>query len=112
MALSYEEPLSDEHDILDNGYNLARDWLVGNATGTNIPTSELTNTSTHSGQTSFNSYTYQTDVQYVPGLLSNTSDGINHFITVGDGQNAVDGLVALLTVKITSAPQRATASSS
>ncbi|THH07272.1 hypothetical protein EW145_g3498 [Phellinidium pouzarii] len=113
MALSYEEPLSEQHDIIDNGYNLARDQLVGNATGGIIvPTSNLTNSSTYSGQTSYGGYTYQTSVQYVSGLLPNTSTGINHLITVGAGQNAVDGLVAVMTVKITQSPQRATASSS
>ncbi|KAI5123152.1 hypothetical protein M0805_000855 [Coniferiporia weirii] len=113
MAASYEKPIAEQHDVIDNGYNLGRDWLVGNATGgINIPTSNLTNSSTYSGQVSFGGYTYQTDVQYVSGLLQNTSNGINHYLTVGDGQNAVDGLVAVLTVKITEAPQSATASSS
>ncbi|KAH8113518.1 hypothetical protein DFH11DRAFT_1599133 [Phellopilus nigrolimitatus] len=113
MALSYEEPLEEEHDIIDNGYNLARDWLVGNATSnTTIPTSNLTNSSTFSGSASAEGYTYQTSVQYVPGLLPNTSNGINHFQSVGVGQNAVDGLVAVLTVKISQAPENAAESSS
>jgi len=112
MALSYELPLSDEHDIIDNGYNLARDWLVGNATSNQtIPTSNLTNSSIYSGQSSFGNYTYQTSVLYVSGILPNTSDGINHFLTVGDGQNAVDGLVAIMTVSIVTKPVSAAASS-
>ena len=110
MALSYEKPLAEQHDIIDNGYNLGRDWLVGNATGNiSIPTSNLTNSSTYSGSTSANGYTYQTDVQYVSGLLGNTSEGINHFQSFTT--NAVDGLVAVLTVHITQAPREASSSS-
>lgn len=39
------------------------------------------------------------------GLLSNSSDGINHYLSVPvDGMNAVDGLVALMQVKIVARP--------
>ena len=70
-----------------------------------IPTTEVTNTTTYSGRTSFGNYTYQTDVSYVSGLLSNTSNGINHYITVGaNGTNAIDGLVAIMHVKIVERP--------
>ncbi|EJC98979.1 uncharacterized protein FOMMEDRAFT_23338 [Fomitiporia mediterranea MF3/22] len=109
MALSYEKPIAEQHDIIDNGYNLGRDWLIGNATNAFIPTSNLTNSSTYTGSTSANGYMYQTSVQYVSGLLSNTSDGINHFQSMTT--NAVDGLVAVMTVHITQAPQQATSSS-
>ena len=87
---------------------LHRDWLVGNATAqsTDINTTTLTNTSTISGQTSYGGYTYHTNVQYVSGLLSNTSIGINHNATVAvGGANAADGLVAVLGVTITERPQ-------
>jgi len=107
MALSYEEPIAEQHDIIANGYNLARDWLVGNATAQSsvINTSAVSNTSTYTGSTSSGGYTYQTSVQYISGLLPNTSIGINHNITVGvDGVSACDGLVALLDVKITAKP--------
>ncbi|EIN12672.1 hypothetical protein PUNSTDRAFT_97478 [Punctularia strigosozonata HHB-11173 SS5] len=106
LGVSYEKPISDDHDIIFNGYNLGRDWLVGNATGgQSIPTLNLTNSSTYSGSTSYNGYSYKTDVSYVSGLLQNTSIGINHNLTVGgNGINACDGLVAVLTVKITAAP--------
>lgn len=105
MAASYEKPISNQHDIVPNGYNLARDYIVGNITGSVIPTSNLTNSSTYSGQTSFGGFTYQTTVRYLGGLLPNTSIGINHNVTVAtDGQNAVDGLVALLEVKISERP--------
>jgi len=107
MALSYELPIAQQHDIIPNGYNLARDWLVGNATAqsTDLTTATMTNTSTFSGQTSYGGYTYHTNVQYVSGLLSNTSIGINHNATVGvNGSNAVDGLVAVLGVTIVQKP--------
>ncbi|KAG8214352.1 hypothetical protein J3R82DRAFT_9323 [Butyriboletus roseoflavus] len=107
MAVSYEMPIVDSHNIIVNGYNLGRDWLVGNATAQSsiITTSKDTNASTYTGQTSFNGYTYHTSVDYVSGLLQNTSIGINHGETVGvNGTNAIDGLVAVMTVKITSQP--------
>lgn len=92
-------------------YNLGRDWLVGNATSqsTILPTPNMTNASTYSGQTSFNNYTYATTATYVSGLLQNTSDGINHYQSVAvDGANAIDGLVALLTVTIVKKPETST----
>ncbi|KIK63071.1 hypothetical protein GYMLUDRAFT_163766 [Collybiopsis luxurians FD-317 M1] len=102
MAASYELPASSNHDIVVNGYNLGRDYITGNITGSTIPTESLSNSSTFSGSTSFNGFNYSTSIQYISGLLPNTSSGINHNLTVAtDGQNAVDGLVAVLTVKIT-----------
>jgi len=110
MALSYELPIAQQHDIVLNGYNFARDYLVGNITNQTIPTANLTNTSTYSGSTSSGGYTYQTNIQYVSGLLSNTSNGINHFATVGTTTtNAIDGLVAVMTVKITQRPSNSSA---
>lgn len=87
--------------------SLLRDWLVGNATAQSsiIDTSAISNTSTFSGSTQYGGYTYQTSVQYVSGLLPNTSVGINHNLTVSvNGVPACDGLVALLDVKITTKP--------
>lgn len=83
------------------------DWFIGNATaqGTLINSTTLTNTSTFSGSTQYGGYTYQNTIQYISGLLPNTSEGINHNITVGvNGASACDGLVALIDVKITSKP--------
>lgn len=83
------------------------DWLVGNATAQSsiIPTLNLTNQSSYSGQSSYGGYVYYTQVNYVSGLVPNTSDGINHYLTVGgDGVNAADGLVAMWTVSILEAP--------
>jgi len=106
LAVSYELPIKLQHDIIPNGYNLGRDWMIGNVTNQAIPTSTLTNTSQFSGQTSWANYTYQTNVSYISGLLSNTSDGINHYITVGvNGSNAIDGLVAVINVQIVGRPQ-------
>ncbi|KAF8527345.1 hypothetical protein JB92DRAFT_2867069 [Gautieria morchelliformis] len=107
MAVSYELPASSSHDLIFDGYNLARDWVVGNITGSAIPTAELTNTSSYTGTTQNDGYTYQTSVKYTGGLLPNSSNGINHFLSVGGGPNnitAIDGLVAVLTVNITAQP--------
>ncbi|KIY51536.1 hypothetical protein FISHEDRAFT_7375, partial [Fistulina hepatica ATCC 64428] len=107
MTASYEYPLDKEHDIIPNGYNLARDYIVGNITGSPIPTDNLTNTTTYSysGSTTANGYTYRTDIIYLSGLLQNTSVGINHYATVSvDGRPAIDGLVAVFTVSITGKP--------
>ncbi|KAH9054069.1 hypothetical protein EDB83DRAFT_2506957 [Lactarius deliciosus] len=108
MAVSYELPEAF-HDIVFNG-----DWLVGNATAQSnlVPTADLTNTTTFSGQTTYGGYVYQNSVEYVSGFLTNGSDGINHYLSVGaNGTNAVDGLVALLTVKILSSPTSSSVSS-
>ena len=91
------------------------DYLIGNATAqsTIIPTSTLTNGTTFSGQTSYGGYVYETNVQYVSGYLSNTSNGINHYLSVGaNGTNAVDGLVAMLNVKILTIPASGSSKSS
>ncbi|KAH7920591.1 hypothetical protein BV22DRAFT_1020919 [Leucogyrophana mollusca] len=121
MAVSYEMPIADQHNIVVNGYNLGRDWLVGNATAQSslIPTSLLASPPytaspytgpyaglTYSGRTAFGGYTYETTAQYVSGLLSNTSVGINHYQSVAvDGANAIDGLVVVLTAKIVGKPE-------
>lgn len=82
-----------------------RDWLIGNITHFEIPTANLTNITTYTGSTSWGGYTYETNIRYVSGLLENTNDGINHNITVGiNGINSVDGLVAVMDVRITQSP--------
>ncbi|KAH9954977.1 hypothetical protein BC827DRAFT_1142256 [Russula dissimulans] len=111
LAVSYELPEQFGHDVIFNGYNLARDWLIGNATAQSslIPTATVTNGSTYSGQTSYGGFVYQTDVQYVSGYLSNTSNGINHYLSVGaNGTNAADGLIAMFNVKILTSPSGST----
>ncbi|TFK24950.1 hypothetical protein FA15DRAFT_640390 [Coprinopsis marcescibilis] len=105
MAVSYEKSLSDQHDVLLNGYNLGRDWMIGNITHSSIPSHNLTNGTTYSGTTTSSSYTYNTEVLYLSGILPNTSYGINHNVTVVDnGINASDGLLAVLNVTITGEP--------
>lgn len=81
--------------------------MVGNITGSAIPTLNLTNSSTYSGTTNWDGYTYKTDVKYVSTLLDNTSIGINHNWSVYiDGvENACDGLVAVMEVSITERPE-------
>ncbi|KAJ3815529.1 hypothetical protein F5876DRAFT_30435 [Lentinula aff. lateritia] len=113
VAASYELPASSNHDIVVNGYNFGRDWIVGNITGSTIPAASLTNSSSYSGNTSSNGFNFSTTAQYVSGLLPNTSVGINHNLTVAtDGENAVDGFVAVLTVKITATNSSASAAPS
>ncbi|KAF8625956.1 hypothetical protein AX17_006681 [Amanita inopinata Kibby_2008] len=113
MASSYEMPLARFHDIIPNGYNLGRDFLVGNITQASIQAESLTNTSTFTGTTSWNGYKYQSNIQYISGLLPNSSFGINHNITVAvNGRNAIDGLVALIEVKITERPAGSKSSAS
>ncbi|ORY32552.1 hypothetical protein BCR39DRAFT_522800 [Naematelia encephala] len=105
MATSIEVGASAGHDIVSDGYNLGRDYLVGNLTGTQVESWNVTNQTTYSGTSSHNNYTYRTDVQYVSGLLLNSSDGINHYLTVETStEPAIDGLVAVLTVDILSRP--------
>ncbi|KAJ6585512.1 hypothetical protein B0H19DRAFT_1109880 [Mycena capillaripes] len=111
LATSYEMPIAQGHNIVINGYNLGRDWLVGNITKTPIDTDTLTNTSTFTGTTSWEGYNYSTSISYVSGLLPNSSDGVNHAATVGiNGKNALDGLVAVLEIKISGIPANATKS--
>ncbi|KAI0369375.1 hypothetical protein BV20DRAFT_359327 [Pilatotrama ljubarskyi] len=110
MATSYELPIQMGHDIIFNGYNLGRDWLVGNATAQSslIPTANITNGTTYSGQTSFGGYTYKTDVVYLSGILSNSTKGVNHDLTVGNNNTLpVDGYVAVMTISIVSKPAAA-----
>jgi hypothetical protein len=64
------------------------------------------------GTTSFGGYTYSSSISYVSGLLANSSVGVNHADTVGvNGANPVDGLVAVVEVKITGRPAGESANS-
>ena len=98
--------LGGRADILADCIMLS-DWLVENATALSerIPSGNITNGTTYSGQTSFNGYTYRTDAIYLSGILSNSTDGLNHASKVGgNGVQALDGLVAVLTVRVVSRP--------
>ena len=66
-------PLRDSGHAEEIRYNLGRDDMVGNLTGTTRDSRTVTNQSTFSGTTSYNNYTYQTDVKYASGLLQNSS---------------------------------------
>ncbi|KAG1807986.1 uncharacterized protein BJ212DRAFT_1281379 [Suillus subaureus] len=77
LAVSREEPASENHNIVPDGYDIGRDQLVSAAVG----------------ETWFNGVKYSTTAQNITGLLAAGSDGINHGI-------AQDGIVTLLTVTI------------
>lgn len=47
--------------------------MVGNLTGTEFDSRNVTNQTTFSGTSTWKNYTYQTDVRYVSGLLQNSS---------------------------------------
>ncbi|KAI0031914.1 hypothetical protein K488DRAFT_22697, partial [Vararia minispora EC-137] len=107
IAASYENSSARAHANIFTLYNFGRDWLIGNATSQSslIPTLSLANGISYSGQTSFSGYIYQTNAQYVSGLLQNSSNGINHASDVAaNGVSAVDGLVAVLNVRILQRP--------
>ncbi|GBE81240.1 hypothetical protein SCP_0309670 [Sparassis crispa] len=77
LAVSKEEPVTENHDIIPDGYDIGRNNLVDSAVGT----------------TSYGDVTYSTTAQNVTGLMPEGSEGINHDI-------AVDGIVTVLTVTI------------
>ncbi|KAG1742906.1 hypothetical protein EDB19DRAFT_1633779 [Suillus lakei] len=77
LAVSREEPLSENHDIVPDGYDIGRDQLVSAAVG----------------KTSFAGVRYNTTASNITGLLAPGADGVNHDI-------AQDGIVTLLTVTI------------
>jgi hypothetical protein len=61
-----------------------------------------------SGSSSYAGYTYQTTVVYKAGYADNSSIGVNHNGSVAiDGRPAVDGLIAVMTVRISKQPQGA-----
>ncbi|KAI1796460.1 hypothetical protein LXA43DRAFT_987753 [Ganoderma leucocontextum] len=77
LAVSKEEPVTDNHDIVPDGYDIGRNALVQGALGT----------------TSYGGVTYATTARNITGLMAAGSEGVNHDI-------AVDGIVTLLTVTI------------
>lgn len=86
IAASTELSLAYGHDIAENGYNVGRDEIVGNATNPE--------------GTSWEGNNYNTTVTWIPaGLLLNaTTDNINHPNVALPGQEAQDGRVAVLTI--------------
>ncbi|TFY64682.1 hypothetical protein EVJ58_g2468 [Rhodofomes roseus] len=77
LAASTEEPSTEHHTIIPDGYDIGRDTLVSWALGT----------------TSYGGVTYSTTAENVTGLLQAGTSGINHDI-------AIDGIVTVLTVTI------------
>jgi len=75
LGVSKEENSGKHHEIIPNGYNIGRDFLVGRATS----------------PTHWNSIWWQAEVEWVEGLLEPGNHGVNHGIKQ-------DGLVAVLTV--------------
>jgi len=75
LAVSEEEWVGEQHNIVPNGYDIGRDSLVITATG----------------NTKYQDNRYNTTSYYVSGLLHNGTNGINHNISI-------DGLVAILTI--------------
>ncbi|GAA5845482.1 hypothetical protein JCM9279_003050 [Rhodotorula babjevae] len=95
LAASEELSLSENHMIKDNGYDLGRDEVVRRATVSGGTKSPVTNR------------TFETTALNAsgPGYFANVSiDEINHGI-------ATDGVVAVLSVKVTSDPVAAKSTS-
>jgi len=84
LASSIEQNLNAGHDIAANGYDDGRDNIVKNATSS-------------ANGTFTSSWSFNSTVEYITDLLPVGSTGINHGI-------AIDGRVALLTVKVTHFP--------
>ncbi|KAJ6618265.1 hypothetical protein B0H10DRAFT_2164186 [Mycena sp. CBHHK59/15] len=63
LAASKEDPITEQHNIVPNGYNIGRDQVISDAT---------------SGIKSFSGVQYSTTVEYVTGLLPADTTGINH----------------------------------
>ncbi|KAF7973166.1 hypothetical protein HWV62_15847 [Athelia sp. TMB] len=77
LAVSKEEPLSEQHNVVPDGYNIGRDLLSASAIGV----------------TSYNGIIYSTVGVKVTGLLPAGSVGVNHNIST-------DGYTTVLTVTI------------
>jgi hypothetical protein len=73
LAVSAEKDLSHHHDIIENGYNLGRDYLVGNFTGKEVDTKNLKPGTVVEGSATFMGWTFHTRAEYVDGLLEKTS---------------------------------------
>ncbi|KAF9451255.1 hypothetical protein P691DRAFT_663543 [Macrolepiota fuliginosa MF-IS2] len=77
LAVSQEEPATESHTIIPDGYDLGRNSFVAGAIGSK----------------SFGGVNYSTIAQNMTNLLPVGSNGVNHGI-------AIDGIVTLLTVTI------------
>ncbi|KAI6113215.1 hypothetical protein EDD16DRAFT_1521373 [Pisolithus croceorrhizus] len=77
LAVSQEEPATEDHNPVPDGYDIGRNNLVAAAVGI----------------TNFDGVTYLTTAENITGLLPPGSEGVNHGI-------AQDGIVTLLQVTI------------
>jgi hypothetical protein len=62
LSVSKEEPATENHNVVPDGYNIGRDSLVAHALG----------------ETSYGGIHYSTQVQNITGLLVPGSGGVNH----------------------------------
>ncbi|KAG7445563.1 uncharacterized protein BT62DRAFT_969236 [Guyanagaster necrorhizus] len=109
LAISYKTSSSDQHNIIENRYNLGCNYVLGSSNTSKIPTLSLTGSTSFSGSLSSQGYTYKTDIIYVMGLLPNTSIGINYNQSVSNDSavNTADGLITVFNVSITERPSSA-----
>ncbi|KAH0828916.1 hypothetical protein J3R83DRAFT_2337 [Lanmaoa asiatica] len=77
IELASDQPVTENHDIIPDGYDIGRDNLVAGAIG----------------ETNYGGVSYSTQAENITGLLAPGTEGVNHGI-------AQDGVVTLLTVKI------------
>lgn len=83
LAVSEEHDLTRKHDIVLDGYNLGRDYLIGNLTGQSIQTkmdsekggrvTAITDRVEYQAKKTFEGIRYETSVRYHTGLARNTS---------------------------------------
>ena len=95
LAVSEEHDLKRHHDIVFDGYNLGRDYLVGNLTGQRVMTKQsdtatgvrltaVTPNTEYQATKSFQGIDYKTSVRYYSGLARNTSGMLQPFRIVKD----------------------------
>lgn len=94
IAASVEEPIRQNHMIVSNGYDLGRDWLVGNAT-------QGTRTDNQTG----NEFTTSVVANNTSLLRGVSASSLNHDI-------GTDGVVRVLRVRVTQGGNGNTKSSS
>ncbi|KAJ7684749.1 hypothetical protein DFH06DRAFT_17681 [Mycena polygramma] len=90
LAASKEDPITQQHNIVPDGYNIGRDQVISEATG---------------GTVSFSGVDYSSTVEWVTGLLPAGADGINHNISI-DGRTAVLTISSCLNGKLRDRLQR------
>ncbi|KAL7425218.1 hypothetical protein Q5752_000906 [Cryptotrichosporon argae] len=99
LAASEELPGFDGHNIVPGGYDMGRNYIVGNATGQVGYIDHPAAGDTFSGSCSYRGWTYHTLAVFVDGLMptDRRAWGVSEAIT---GEGVSDGLVAVLTVTV------------